>query len=74
MSEPSPEVVLGLIQMSCVEESRRNVEKAVEKARQAARDGAQIVCLQELFPSLYFCQTNDPKFFDLAEPVPGPTS
>ncbi|MCC7345413.1 MAG: carbon-nitrogen hydrolase [Deltaproteobacteria bacterium] len=74
MSEPSPEVVLGLIQMSCVEEPRRNVEKAVEKARQAARDGAQIVCLQELFPSLYFCQTNDPKYFELAEPVPGPTS
>ena len=68
------EVVLGLIQMSCVAEPRRNIEKAVEQVRKAARDGAQIVCLQELFSSLYFCQSNDPKHFELAEPVPGPTS
>ncbi|MCE9624913.1 MAG: carbon-nitrogen hydrolase [Deltaproteobacteria bacterium] len=74
MVERLPEVSLGLVQMSCVEEPRRNIEKAVEKTRQAARDGAQIVCLQELFPSLYFCQSNDPKYFALAEAVPGPTS
>lgn len=74
MSQASPEVVLGLIQMSCVADPARNVEKAIENTRKAARDGAQVVCLQELFPSLYFCQSNDPKFFELAEPVPGPTS
>lgn len=74
MSLASPEVVLGLVQMSCVADPSRNVEKAIENTRKAARDGAQVVCLQELFPSLYFCQSNDPKFFELAEPVPGPTS
>jgi len=74
MSEASPEVTLGLVQMNCVESPARNLETAVEKTRAAARDGAQIVCLQELFPSRYFCQVNDPKFFELAEAVPGPTS
>ncbi|MFO1462819.1 MAG: carbon-nitrogen hydrolase [bacterium] len=68
------EVVLGLVQMSCAEAPALNIEKAIEQIRAAARDGAQIVCLQELFPSRYFCQVNDPKFFELAEAVPGPTS
>ena len=74
MSQRLPEVTLGLVQMSNVEDPRKNVEKAVEKIREAARAGAQIICLQELFPSRYFCQVNDDKYFKLAEPVPGPTS
>lgn len=74
MSQRLPEVTLGLVQMSNFEDPRKNVEKAIEKIREAARAGAQIICLQELFPSRYFCQVNDDKYFQLAEPVPGPTS
>lgn len=74
MSQRLPEVTLGLVQMSNFEDPRKNVEKAIEKIREAARAGAQIICLQELFPSRYFCQVNDDKYFELAEPVPGPTS
>ena len=47
---------------------------APENPVEAARRGAQIVCLPELFRSLYFCQTEDHSFFKLAEPIPGPTS
>lgn len=68
------EVVLGLIQMSCAEEPLRNLDKAVSRIAEAAKQGAQIVCLQELFSSRYFCQENDKKFFALAEAVPGPTT
>jgi N-carbamoylputrescine amidase len=46
----------------------------LERIREAARQGAQIVCLQELFSSLYFCQEENPDWFDLAEPIPGPTT
>ncbi|HCU24710.1 MAG TPA: acyltransferase [Deltaproteobacteria bacterium] len=74
MADTSSELVLGLIQMSCVAEPRLNLEKATSKIREAAAAGAQIISLQELFSSRYFCQVNDKKFFDLAEPVPGPTS
>ena len=48
------------------------MRKAVEGVREAAARGAQIVCLQELFRSQYFCQVEDHRFFDLAEPIPGP--
>src|SRR5438552_14501872 len=67
-------VSLGLVQMRCDVESEANLSKAVDRIRQAAAGGAQIVCLQELFRSLYFCQREDAKLFDLAEPVPGPSS
>src|SRR5712692_3260254 len=67
-------VTIGLIQMSCAPEPRLNLEKAVAKIEEAAKRGAQIVCTQELFGSHYPCQTEDPKFFDLAEPIPGPTT
>ncbi len=66
-------VKIGLVQMRCASEKTANVRKAVEKIREAADKGAQIVCLQELFASLYFCQTETHSLFDLAEPVPGPT-
>src|SRR5262245_9630087 len=71
---PSPEVTLGLIQMKCEEDPQKNLDHAIAHIHQAAKSGAQIICLQELFRSRYFCQTNDPKFFELAERVPGPTS
>ena len=56
------------------EEVKANFAKAKEKIYEAARLGAQIVSLSELFDSLYFCQTKDQKFFELAEPVPGPST
>ena len=66
-------VKIGLVQMRCSSEKTANVRKAVDKIREAADKGAQIVCLQELFASLYFCQTETHSLFDLAEPIPGPT-
>ncbi|RPI29293.1 MAG: carbon-nitrogen hydrolase [Acidobacteria bacterium] len=60
--------------MSCTPDPEHNFQKASEKIRQAARDGAEVVCLQELFRSLYFCQKEDAEAFNLAEPIPGPTS
>jgi N-carbamoylputrescine amidase len=65
---------LGLVQMRCEPESETNMEKAVSQVRQAAAAGAQIVCLPELFRSQYFCQREDPALFDLAEPIPGPST
>jgi len=66
--------VLGLVQMRCEADPQRNLAHALERIDQAARQGATIVCLPELFRSLYFCQTHDLAAFDLAEPIPGPTS
>ena len=68
------EVKVGVIQMSCGEESPANLEKALSRVRDAARQGAQIACLSELFRSHYFCQVEDVRNFELAEPIPGPTS
>ena len=65
---------VGLIQLSCSADPDANLEKAVQRVREAARNGAQIVCLPELFRTQYFCQSEDPALFDLAEPIPGPTT
>jgi N-carbamoylputrescine amidase len=67
-------VPIGLVQMSCVEEPAQNLEKALARSEEAARGGARIVCLQELFRSRYFCQSEDAARFALAEPIPGPTT
>ncbi len=67
-------VTLGLVQHACVEDAGENMSKAVQGIREAAGRGAQIVCLQELFRSQYFCQTEDHGHFSLAEPVPGPST
>ena len=67
-------VTLGLVQMTCTDQPQANMQKAMQGIRDAARRGAQIVCLQELFLSPYFCQTEDHTFFALAEPVPGPST
>ena len=67
-------VTLGLVQMRCTPDTDANLEKAIRGIREAARRGAQIVCLQELFRSQYFCQTEDHANFALAEPIPGPTT
>jgi N-carbamoylputrescine amidase len=67
-------VKVGLVQMSCTENKQANLQKAIEKIKEAAAKGAQIVCLQELFTSLYFCDVEDYDNFKLAEPVPGPST
>ncbi|HEX3024307.1 MAG TPA: nitrilase-related carbon-nitrogen hydrolase, partial [Chitinophagaceae bacterium] len=52
-------VKIGLIQMSCVADKNSNLKKTIEKINEAAAKGAQIICLQELFTSLYFCDVED---------------
>ena len=74
MAKASSEVVVGLIQMQAEADARANVQRAVRAIRDAAAQGAQIVCLQELFSTPYFCQTEDLAPFALAEPIPGPTT
>jgi len=65
---------LGLIQMRMANEPDKNLNSAIASIRQAAKSGAQVICLPELFRTPYFCQRQDPEIFELAEPVPGPTS
>ncbi len=65
---------VGLVQMSCGPEPEENLRKAGAKVREAAKLGADIVCLPELFMTQYFCQREDAALFDLAEAVPGPTT
>jgi len=60
--------------MSCSAHKQENLDKAIAKTREAAAKGAQIVCLQELFTSLYFCDVEDYENFKLAEPIPGPST
>jgi len=67
-------VTIGLVQMRCGTDPLANVATAVERIGEAAGQGAQIVCLQELFRSQYFCQREDAQLFDLAEPIPGPST
>ncbi|MEX0801868.1 MAG: nitrilase-related carbon-nitrogen hydrolase, partial [Candidatus Binatia bacterium] len=67
-------VTLGLVQMSTSEDPGANLVKAMSRIRDAAKKGAQIVCLQELFRSRYFCQSEDHRFFKLAETIPGPST
>jgi N-carbamoylputrescine amidase len=65
---------LGLVQMRCTPDADANVARAVAGVREAAAKGARIVCLPELFRTQYFCQREDAALFDLAEPIPGPTT
>ena len=65
---------VGLVQMSCGPDPDANLEKAAERVREAARLGADVVCLPELFRAQYFCQREDIALFDLAEPIPGPST
>ncbi|MBI2077569.1 MAG: carbon-nitrogen hydrolase [Euryarchaeota archaeon] len=60
--------------MHCGPDPDANLGKALERIKEAAKKGAKIVCLQELFRSQYFCQTEDPRNFALAETIPGPTT
>lgn len=68
------EVKVGLVQMSCVKDKRINMDKAIGEIKRAAGEGAQIVCLQEIFSTLYFCDVEDYDNFSLAESIPGPAT
>jgi N-carbamoylputrescine amidase len=65
---------VGLIQMSCSADPNENLEKALWRIREAAAQGAQVVCLPELFRTQYFCREERAELFALAEPIPGPTT
>ncbi|MBC7783151.1 MAG: carbon-nitrogen hydrolase [Burkholderiales bacterium] len=67
-------VPVGITQMSCVEEPAINRKKQAALIERAAKQGAKIICTQELFTSLYFCQSEDHRFFKLAETIPGPST
>ena len=67
-------VNVGLVQMGCSSDARENLNKAILGVREAAAKGANIVCLQELFTSLYFCDVEDYENFKLAEAIPGATT
>jgi N-carbamoylputrescine amidase len=67
-------VRVGLIQSACGPDPAANLAKTLAAAKRAAKEGAQIICTQELFRSQYFCQSEDHQFFQLAEPIPGPTT
>jgi N-carbamoylputrescine amidase len=74
MKSSDSTVKLGLIQTACAAEPELNLKKTLARAKDAIKQGAQIICTQELFRSQYFCQAEDHKYFQLAERVPGPTT
>jgi len=74
MKSNSSVVRLGLLQTSCSADPKANLAKTLAFAERAARQGAQIICTQELFRSQYFCQNEDHDNFKLAEPIPGPST
>ncbi|MCE7902023.1 MAG: acyltransferase [Gammaproteobacteria bacterium PRO9] len=71
---PGGKLPVALIQMRCSADPADNLERALSMTREAARNGARLVCLPELFRSRYFCQSQDSALFSLAEPVPGPST
>src|SRR5438046_5965514 len=71
---PSATVTIGLLQTACSPEPAANLKKTLAAAERAAKQGAKIICTQELFRSEYFCQAEDHKYFQLAEPIPGPST
>src|SRR2546427_11225578 len=75
MASPVPaKYKVGLVQMAMSSDTAANLQAAITKVEEAAAAGARLVCLPELFRSRYFAQREDAALFDLAEPVPGPTT
>ena len=74
MSEALRTCTVGLVQMTAEPIREANLEKAIAHIREASRQGAQIICLQEIFASPYFCQEENHDWFDTAEEIPGPTT
>ncbi len=70
----SEKLTVGLLQRKCSTDPAANFARTVEAIREAAKRGGQIICLEELFRSQYFCREENAERFDLAEPVPGPTT
>src|SRR4051812_4215531 len=73
-SNSSRVVNIGLTQMACSADAEANLAKQIALVERAAREGAKIICTQELFRSQYFCQVEDHRFFKLAETIPGPST
>ena len=73
-SRSSSKIQLGLVQTSCSADPADNLKRSLQHLEKAAKAGVQIICTQELFCSQYFCQSEDHKYFKLAEPIPGPTT
>jgi N-carbamoylputrescine amidase len=71
---PKQKYRVGLIQMSCGPDPDANLDKAADRVREAAREGADVICLPELFRAQYFCQREDIALFDVAETIPGPST
>jgi N-carbamoylputrescine amidase len=71
---PEKNFTIGIVQMSCTPEPEENMERAIAHVREAAKQGAQLICLPELFQTQYFCQREDHSLFDLAEAIPGPAT
>src|SRR5436853_3403549 len=67
-------VPVGITQMACSDDAEANLARQVRLVEDAAKKGAKIICTQELFRSQYFCQCEDHRFFQLAEPIPGPST
>lgn len=65
-------VTLGLIQQNCSDDPKLNVQNTIANIRQAVENGAQVILLQELFSTTYFCQAVEDKYFDWAQAIPGP--
>jgi N-carbamoylputrescine amidase len=74
MKSSHEKFTVGLVQMHCTPEPDENLKRAAQFVRDAARQGAQVVCLPELFKTQYFCQREDAALFDLAETIPGPST
>jgi N-carbamoylputrescine amidase len=71
---PPEKFSIGLLQTACAQDTIANLDRTCEKIREAARQGAQIICTEELFRSQYFCREEDARLFDLAETIPGPST
>ena len=67
-------IKVGLIQSTCAADPKMNLNKTLAATERAAKQGAKIICTQELFRSQYFCQSEDHKYFKLAESIPGPST
>jgi len=68
------ELKIGILQQHNIADTKKNIERLAENITDLAQRGAELVVLQELHNSLYFCQTEDVNNFDLAEPIPGPST
>jgi N-carbamoylputrescine amidase len=72
--KPSSIVPVAITQMSCAQDLDKNLANQLRLVEKAAKSGAKIICIQELFRSQYFCQVEDHRFFKTAETIPGPST